>query len=714
MKTASQSQLMTNHIPGNVLPAQRRVRTAYSTTHSPLLFSLDAEQRFWLTRPDGDSTTGWARLDLTRQLTKLPELGERAGVRSFNVSQDADGSLRMVVAAVAEPGGDAHVYVSAPLANSETATDWASLPAKLTRHAVLPGLDAVDVLMSNGPGETPFVVVAGTDTAGQVRYHQVNPDPAGDWSSMPLPLPENATSVLGVAVGHHPKQGRGVYSLLQLGELRSLLFSTLPRIDSGRTVIHTVELDLPAGLNPRTLATLPDADGRTALYVGGDGIHHFSVRAQATSHLPGDPLVPATTVQGVRELVVAADQTGSQLGVWALDGRDALVHLEGTQVQPDAYQWQPAAVIDSEVSALSAYLTKPADTGSAGAAMAIGGSDGTFRLVVREPRTALWQPQTVSLHTTSQALTLQSYTTRLVVTDDHDSPVASADVTIEPERDCAALVNGRYYALRAGTAKPASTDQFGVLTVVLETADLTVPSLTFQVGQDAPIQVDPGADAKAALRGVTSGEQIATAVRSDDKPLFDTPPDKATCDAAATAVSHLMVAHDDLVARAAGRPGMSAAPTLHLVRDADGSWQAPPAGSLLRAADTDDWLQVAVGDLIAAVTTGVDAVKSLTIDLADGAWRLLVKFGDWALRCALDAAHHVVAAIDWVLEHTLGITLEQIIAWLGFAFNWDDILANHRVVTKLVTLSFDEAIRRMTSFKTVIDDRFAEVRGQLV
>ncbi|MFD2415616.1 hypothetical protein [Amycolatopsis pigmentata] len=711
MKTTAQSQLMTNHLPGNVLPAQRRVRTAYSKTHSPLLFSLDAEHRLWLTRPDGGSTTGWARLDLTHHLAKLPDLGEDADVRSFSVSQDVDGSLRMIVAA-ATPGGDAHVYVSAPLANSEAADEWATLPDKLTRHAVLPGLDIVDVLMSDGPGETPFAVVAGKDTTGQVRYHQINPDPAGTWSSMPLPLPENATSVLGVAVGHHPKQGRGVYSLLQLADVRSLIFSTLPKIEGSHAVIQTVELDLPKDLNPRSLATLPDDKGRTALYVGGDGIYHFSVQAQATSHLAGEPLVAGTAVKGVRDLIVASDQTGGRLGVWALDERDALVHLEGTQ-DGDTYQWQPPVMIDNEVAALSAYLATPADKDTVGAAMAVGGSDGSFRLVVRQPQTQLWQPQTVSLHTTSAALTIQSYTTRLAVADDHGSPVASAKVTIEPERDCAALVNGRYYALRTGVAKSAVTDQFGVLTVVLETSDLTVPPLTFQVEQDQSLRVDPGTDAKAALRAVVSGKQIATAVRSDDRPLFPTPPDQLTCDAAAAATAQLMVAHDDLAARAAGNPGMTTAAPVNLVRGTDGTWQVPPAG-YVRTQDAPDWLHVAAGELIAAVNAGVDAVESLTLNLAEGAWELLVKIGGFALRCVLNAAHHALAAIDWVLEHTLGLSLAELVAWLGFAFDWDDMLANHRVVTKLVRLSFDEAIRRMTAAKKTIDDRFKEVRDKFV
>ncbi|GHH40256.1 Ig-like domain-containing protein [Lentzea cavernae] len=693
MPVNAHSQLMPNHVPGTPLAAQRRVRAVRSATDSPLLFSLDTNGKLTLTLPSSTSTSGWEQLDLTASVATGGELGATPVVQSFAVSQDADGTTWLVVAAGATAGGDSLVYVSDALSNTESTSDWAALGASLSGRKIPAGLTVTDIEVGGGTRGAPFTVLACRDRQGQVEYHQINPAAGADWSSMPLPLPQNATTCLSVSIGHHAKLGSGVYSLFQLGVKRSLVFSSVPKIVRGRTVVEAVDLDLPDGFTASTITALATQDGTTDLYVGGDGVCRYSAASQRTSHLAPEKLIGGDRLTAVRDLVVATDQQAGQIGLWAIDSSDELVYVEGT-ADGKGYAWQHPLLLETEVTALAAYRTRtdPGQRRSA-AAMAVGGSDGGFRLVVKDPQAGLWQHQTVALHTTSEFVTLQTYTTRVVVTDASGNPLAQREVTITPDHDRAALLNGRYYALRAGTPKIGTTDANGVLTIVAETADLTAPVYTFEVEGQEPVTVDPAEDTKAALRDL-SGASIGSAVRSDGKPLFETPPDAGTCDKAATAVGALMTAHDQLA-----------------------SGEQPQFASGVAAQGVGDWLEVGAGDLLAALRGDPSGLKDFVLhppsELVQ-AWQLVVQVGDLLWSCVLTAVHEAVAAIDWVLRNTLGITLEDLVAWLGFLFSWDDVLANHRVLAKTVSLSFDRMVLDLAESKKSVDEMFGAVREKFV
>jgi len=699
MPVTAHSQLMTNHVPGVALSAQRRLHTVYSANHSPLLFALNDEHRLGLTLPSATSSTGWEELDLTAHLTAVPGLGQAPVVHSFAVSQSPDGGIWVVLAAAAGAGHPSRVYVSERMANTESIKDWTGLAAGLTERRIPDKLTVTDILVGGGRDGTPFSVVVTLDEGNRVEYHQINPDPAGTWSSTPVPLPQDATRVVSVAVGQHRDLGTGIYSLFELATLHSLVFTTLPVDFDGELMYDTVELDLPDGLAAAALATVANPDGVTDLYVGGDGVCRYSADKQGTSHLPTENLMGREHVRGVRDLVVAADQNSAQLSVWAIDMRDTLVYVEGSRSEAGSdYAWQQPLLLDTEVTALSAYRVQvAAEHERSSVAMALGGSDGGFRMLTQDPQTALWRHQTVALHTSSEVLPVQTYTTRVVVTDEDGNPLRDKEVLIEPDRDCASLVNSRYYALRAGTPKPARTDAQGVVTIVLETADLTAPVYTFHVDGDVALTADPGADTKDTLRGLT-GDAIGNAKRNNGKPLFDTPPAAATRDRAAAAVGQLMQAHDDLSRRDARSSMLDSAPTFTAMGIQDG------------------WVDVSVGDLLTALRGEVREVTDFLVRQIEdsAAWKFVVWVGEQMYEAVIEFAHQAVAAIDWVLEHTLGISLEDMIDWLGFVFSWDDILANHRVLAKVVTLSFDHVVQLMAESKKSVDDWFGTLRRSFV
>jgi hypothetical protein len=658
--------------------------------------------------------------------------GTTPAVQSFAMSQDADGSIWLVVAAASNRAAPSSLFVSGKLSSVPGASAWRGLT--FTQRPLPPGavVASLEIGTADDTGQPPFVVAAAQELDGMMAHYQINPDPAGSWSWYPLPLPQNATACLGVAMGTNEKLGRGVYALLQLETLRNVVFTTFPEDFGGHMVVSTIEMKLADGFQPAAIASVVVENGNTELFVGGNGLYRYSVSAQETSNLPGTQIADATIFGGVTELLAVADPSRQSISVWGQNASDQLAHTVGTRATDDEdYVWEPPVYQATEVTTFAAFRADVAGAtpGLTTAALLVGKTDGSLAVLVQEPSTGLWQRQTVSVETADAALELKTYTTRLVVTDDSNVPWANQTVTLRPSVDCAALVNGEFYALRASVPKAAVTDPTGVLTIVLESPDLTAPTYEVMLN-GASTTSDPAAATKSKLRAITQGSQIATAVRSDGKQLFPDGADAQSCDAAATALAQLMQAHDALPSAPAARlagvgatrrrptPALAVRRSVHVRLTADGAHLVSPvpqgAGApqgTAGVADVDLW--AAAGDLLAALESGAQAVTDFWIEEAEDGWRFVVDLGNRLIGFVFEVADQAIAAVNWVLKNTLGITLDDIVAWLGFVFNWGDILQNHRVIAHIVDLGLGQIVSGISDLKAKAGTAFDAVRSAL-
>lgn len=739
MKVHSSSTLMRNHVAGRPLAAQREVAVAYAADRSPLLFALDDTHGLTVTLSCGSSTTGWSQIDLSAQLAGQGGLGPTPSVQCFAVSQESGGSIWLVVAAGDTADGASKVFLTRKFSNGTAPTEWASFAQGLVPREVPADTAFTElVLGSADDGNGAPHIVGAAMTRGMMKHYQINPDPSDStWTCDPLVLPQNATECLSAAAGNLPGLGRGVYALCRLGTLTSLTFTTLPEIVGGKPITQSRQLKLPAGFTvDSTMAMCPlsTANGQTELYLSGAGLFRYSLSAQQRSNQSGEQIADAKLFSGTSALVASGSVDGEGVDIWTLNEADLLVHLTGT-ASGDTYTWRSPAYLLTEATALAGFRAPAAD-GAVATAAAVGRSDGSLAVLVKDSTTDLWSPQTISVETRETVLELTTYTTRIVVTDDDGVTASSRTVHLRADSDVAALVNGQYYSLKRAVAKPVTTDPNGVITIVLETANLSAPvyTITFDTSRldtaatTGTVTADAGADVRAGLRAIKDGTQIANAQRSDGKALFPNGADEKACAAAATGVQELLKVHDDLAdptrvrsARAlaaaphvrlgGGAPAMSAFGVRHSGTGVEvlRGEQALAAQAVLGNASFFD-----PGDLLAALRSGAESVGEWFINAVEDGYQFVVHLGDQVASFIFELASQAIAAVDWVLQHTLGITLEDIVAWLGYMFDWGDILKNHKVLAHILNLGLDHAVAQVAPMKKAVADAAATVRSKLV
>jgi hypothetical protein len=719
MKFTATSQLMPNHVAGVPLAAQSTVALASAPDGSPLLFSLNEDHQFAVTLPSPDSGTGWEKIDLGDQIAKVPDSRLRAPkVQAFAMSQDASGAIWLVIAASQGADQPSEVYISTGLSGASAAADWKNFAKHLLRRQIPGGLVVTQTAVAGIGGQFPLAVVVAHDApVGRMHHLQLNPQPTADWQCLPLQFPANVQRCRGIAIGVNERYGPGVYALCDLVTLVNLSFTTLPSIVGGRQYSETVVMALPDGLDPVAITAVPNASGHTELYAGGQGVYRWPVSAQVRSNLPGSKVADATAFSGVSELVAAQDAASRHVSVWAQDKRDVLMQVNGQRTSPDTIEWERPLEVAPEVTALAAYRTA-AGHGTSTVGLLFGSSDGTLSLTIQDPQTTLWQRQTVNLWSPSKVDILSTYTTRVLVTDDDGQPLRDTHVNIESSTDCAVLVNGAYYALRPSLPKPATTDASGVLTIMSETSDITVPTYTFTghaegAGVAATASVDPGASVKDKLRTVRTGSDLSDAKRCDGAPLFAKKPDTKTADAAATAVSQVMDLYSVL---AAGGPapvaGAAGHKPLFAVRYSEGRsvlLDEAEMADLAVAAQADSWL-AAAGDVLRYLFSQTAKAFEYWIDEAQ---TFFVKIGNLVMGFLVDVAEKAIGVVNWVLQKTLGLTLDDIIAWLGFIFSWGDIRRNHKAIAKIAELGMEWTVTGLEQFKEDIRKGFNEARRGL-
>src|ERR1022692_2711892 len=463
-------------------------------------------------------------------------------------------------------------------------------------------------------------------------------------------------------------------------------------------------------------------DGRTELYAAGQGVYRWPVSAQVRSNLPGVLVAAAGSFAGVTELVAVEDTTTGHISVWGQDKRDVLMGISGARSTPDVVAWQPPLPVAPEVTAVAGYRVA-AENGTSTAGLLLGTSSGGLRLAVQDPQSTLWQQQTVALRRVELAQTLSTYTTRVLVTDDDGNPSRGFTVNVQPGADCAVLINGAYYALKQSVAKPAVTDVNGVLTIVAETSDITAPTYTFTASTfsadgataaTVTVPEDPGARAKETLRAVQNESDLTDARRCDGAPLFPTPPDPATAKAASTAIKQVMEVHDALAAgrgpALTARSGAQRPAPLFAVRYSNGHCTLlgeAEAALVVPSAETS-WFDVTPGDLLRALFG-----ESEFTWWVDATWNFCVQIGEQFLQFLVNAVDKAIGVVDWVLRKTLGLSLDDLISWLGFIFSWGDIRRNHTVIAKLVEMTLDWTVPGPVQAKTQVSSGFDGVRKMI-
>ena len=305
---------------------------------------------------------------------------------------------------------------------------------------------------------------------------------------------------------------------------------------------------------------------------------------------------------------------------------------------------------------------------------------------------------------------LVRFTSHIQISDDNSVGLANTPVTLTSTSPVSVFINDVYHVLTPTVPVNAAADVAGTVTVVQETQSLS--AVCFKITIPGPpsvvANVDPLLKAMQTLSSIQSGDDLSNVqIKTADgtqKPLV---PDDVPSDAkraAAKSIVQLLNVKSTLPPDGSPKTSPSTSPLAAVGSQPPPLWGAscgkngfkyyegdtaiqnlgiPKVRKSLASKTTSfgfgDSISIAAGDLFNYLKSAWEDVESFAVQEAEGLYHFLAKIGDKVYNAILDCVSAVVGAVEFVFNQ-IKVFIEELIAWLGFLFDWADIKRTHGVM----------------------------------
>lgn len=702
---ATSSEMMTNHLQAALVSATGRFEALQTSDGHGVVFSVGTNGALnAIAEGSGATTAGWTVHDLSTA-TIQRDGPPGATVRTFDVGQsavDATIGLGMAVGS----GDTQQLHLS--LGNSDADLAWLDAPEWVAYPfddptVTVEKLEIARIYFAE-PGAVQYIVVDivadPSSPVQEVARFVIDPAKAQGhhWHHHALPI-EVEVGGHDSVVGRLPQDAvDGIYTAGQVGGSGQLAY--VPVVNAfGSGPPQPVRLSMPSDVVPGGVATTRNADTSTDLYVvGGSTLHYWPSTGQRAGSAPvsvlTDDVLAGTTT-------LAAMAHDGIVTVWGLNGSDEVYSLScaaGSLAEPSA--WSVPLPLVHGAEHLSPYVNR-----SDGGNTIYTASESTLTRISRSDVNGVWNTDQITLPAPPDqpSISFNSYTSTFFVSDDDDLPAPDVTVTLTGSRRCAAYVNGLYYVVGADPIEVPTTPT-GMVTVVEATPSLTGTTFTVSPSGAAPSQVDPMSGPLASLASLDTVDKLTAAqVRAPDgttHPLVAPGTSRDACSTVANGLGRLASSARAVPTVRAGTP----ADRLALV--------TAPAGAssidLGELGDIGDAIRVAIGDLFRWLESGIEAFVKIVEDAAEGLLHFIAKIGEAVYDAVLDTVEAVVGAAQWLFT-AVETAIHDVIAYVSFLFDWDDIRRTKQVFHNLASTYLTGEVAALVTLKSEVDDAIVGV-----
>jgi hypothetical protein len=750
MKLSFQSELMHNQKHADVMAPTANFEALQSLDGDALYFSIGSDGVFYLTREVAGARTGWSRIDLSSGLSSHHH-GAKIAARCFDVSRNGVTGKIDIALAITVEGVD-HLYISYGNENTDDAwsrgVTFVETPYDDTLAA--PALEIADLYLFQSPLGEYLVVDALLDSSNdplkRISRYFVSPQDSQKWRRHLLGEELSAGSV-DSSLGSRPGDDvPGIYNFGKFADVPQLFYAPLYDDVDKDVAPNPVRFDLPQGAAAFAVATPADdgQGGGSRVFVAAGGKLYYYAPNATSAH----PIVKSQRLTGAVMLRAACGRRTT--AVWGINQQGELFYTAcraGDELRPNA--WSQPVPLCADVERIGAYLDQSAESHVIFAH--ISGRD--LLQLSQDPVTSQWSTRRILLPSTDAAdlVDYVSFTTHMRLVDDNNVGVPHSQLFIRSTSPVSVYVNDAYHRLSPEVAIQIESNESGGVTIVQETQGLTASGYHVQLGDSGEVfDVNPLSTVIGRIDGVKSGADLAkaTAPTGDGarKPVVGGDIDGRRLDAAAQGLQQLKAAAAampkdgsttparlkarplpaSLAAALAGPHPQSGAPQRIWGLSFDGDAiryhegeaavarfnlapRAPAAaGAATMATPFDEFgdaIAMAAGDLFAWLKHAFEEVEHFFVMVVDDIQHFVIKIGEELYKIVLDCVAAVTQAIELVFNK-IKVFFEDLVKWLGFIFEWGDILRTHRVLKNIFRQYGRRAVAGIGAAKTQIEKSF--------
>ncbi|CAI7606976.1 unnamed protein product [Penicillium glandicola] len=711
---AYNTELMKNQKYASVMDPHRQFDALQTPDGHSVFFSIGHDGVFYITQELPTSPTGWLQVNLSGILSK--QINKIFTVSDFAVAQNPLSADHVDLALVVRVADSDQLFMALDQPNDveawQSGVNWLYVPYDCAeRNPVVPFRIADTYLMNTpGIGSACFVDVIqpGSSPPNLIDRFYINMNVEPHWWFRPLPDAISAGSVMSFVGKRTNDSVGGIYTLGFVGTEQKLIYSPAPSPENPSP--PDAQLYIPPGVSGIT--SVPDAAGNTNLFAvhpGTGAILIYTPDNQNNNSEPqfaaqNDFIFESAILWGTTHLEGATTQDRTAL--WGLNGVGKVFSLwcpAGEETSPSA--WRDPVPIGYNVSEFATYLNLQASN----RVLFLQTSDDQLMQLTQDPETSIWAQRSILLPPDSitDMTEYQSYTTHLQVIDENSKGVPNCTVLVTASSPVSVYVNDIYHVLGPGSPVETTTTLTGDVTVIQETQTLSGVCFNVAVqpssGPPISVDVDPHDMAWNRLAALRTGEDLYQAeITNPDgttKPLVPRTVSSDQRDSVVASFKELLEIKAKL--------------------PSDGSRQRKPLpmpqgsthGHLMtgkRKPSTEgSWNEVKLlwGDLVRWLKEAWNTVENITFAFVDNAWHFFVEAKGYLYSAIIDSIPAVAGVVEYIFQW-IQVRYDEAVKYLGFVFDWNDILRTHNVIKNFLRLAADRAVTEIDQVEQYVKKTF--------
>ncbi|KAL1876851.1 hypothetical protein VTK73DRAFT_9153 [Phialemonium thermophilum] len=522
-----------------------------------------------------------------------------------------------------------------------------------------------------------------------------------------LNTPENVSAILDIAPAVSP-YGQGLYVLYVSQGVTKIFARFLrpdPNADDGSMFSFVTDVKCPKGA--RSISSIVNERGYTCLLIAAsDGIRYLDVAASTSKDNPGKLLFDEDIFRNTRQLYVAQDK--SDVTIWFRTIRDELAYTRSKR-EDLAGSAVTSLLLSAKLSTSFAPVVTRADalTGNTVRQMLISNDNhGNLMLLEQASDIGLWRKTPFYAPSSTTATEIKSYTVTMKAKENKDVPLSNGAVLLSASSTVSTILNGQNTLL---TQVPIwfDCDENGSLDFIipsdsLGSQTLRIDSLRTRDGDILDLQqvlYDPASKPMMALAKklgeLKDGHDFSSLKTCSGGSLFDADVsvDKNIMDGAFGCLKTITQAYSQLPGSGVSAKIAASASFGKVVTAAESA--SEDVGDLL----LDGWYWV---------REQMDNVTEWIIDTAGTVWKFVCKIAGQIKEFVLDCVEKICEAATWIWEK-VKVGWNKLVEFVGFLFDWDDILTTKDTISSLLTAGFGYAAIKIDDITQKVDGFFEQL-----
>ncbi len=496
------------------------------------------------------------------------------------------------------------------------------------------------------------------------------------------------------------------------------------------------------GLNSKAIAITYNADSTTNLFIALE-----SERGKGANkiifYIPGRQIPNEDGYDGGYYNIIQhdmlnikslyADTSATETVLWALNVTGQVFRLKCPKGREnDSNAWSQPIPIIKDGQQIAPYLNKV--TGHS-VIFAKTSSNELIKLK-QDPTSKVWQKRNILLPTTdiNNVVEYYSFTTHLQCFDANNAPLASpATINIIASGQASIYANGEYRVLSTKDQNVFTTDVNGSLTIVQETQSLSAIILTFlhirtgtQITENPMNKIVQKVSANSASGASLSAVSIVDEF-GNTKKLLPENLGTDTKDYYATALRGLVGVANKLSGQTTRSLDSNISiPTWGMsfqnenVQIFEGtaalnSFSTRANIQLLQNGTTINIANAIEGiaeDLFSWIRHSFDDITDYLIQEISQVSHFFIKIGTKVYHIILDTIHAVTQAFEFIF-HKLKVAFNEVCQFVGFVFNWSDIVITHKVIKNIFNLHAAHAVNSIITIRNDITAPFDTLKTEV-